>query len=557
MGLLRCLYEIRSYPPVTETEKDTWEKSMNRWRIAAMLLVCVFLMPTFLFGQSSNATVGGTVADPTGALVPGVTIKATNQATGIVTSAITNDSGAYNIVGLLPGLYKVTAELPGFSTQTYSDVQLGNAAQLRLNFTLTVAAVAQAVEVSVSAQNLLTSSSSSVGEVLPQRQINDLPLVSNNVLDLVGVMAGVFMTNDAVFGAEQTNFAGVSARDVNVQRDGISINNQRWPNGLDSPTRMNPDLVGEIRLILAPVDAEMGRGNGQVQIQTRSGTNAYRGLAVWNVQNSALDANTWANNSRSPRIQPAWRNLQEYNVALGGPIKKNKTFFYVLWDQQFAISRNTALPTVLTDCARMGIFRYYDNFNNGHSRQPTIGGATPQAATVNVDGSPKSPDGSPLRFLSVFGPLAANPTTNDCSDAQINSSTFVPTGASSGWDPNRTQLDSAGVISNMLDLMPRANSFDNPANLTAVSAGIFSTFAPDGLNTATHRWVRTNKGADNLFGVGQDNNRRQINVKIDHNFTNNHKLNGSYSYEIDKSDDAALPNWPQGYTGKDVRRPQV
>ena len=260
---------------------------------------------------------------------------------------------------------------------------------------------------SISAQNLITSSSSSVGEVLPQQQINDLPLVSNNILDLVGVMAGVYMTNSPVFGAEGTNFAGVSARDVNVQRDGISINNQRWPNGLDSPTRMNPDLVGEIKLILAPVDAEMGRGNGQVQIQTRSGTNEYHGVAVWNVQNSALDANTWANNrNQTPNnlgevraTQPAWRNFHEYNVALGGPIKKNKTFFYALWDQQFILTRNTTNPTVLTDCARLGIFRYYDGINNGNSRQLTVSGATPQQATVNADGSPKAPwTGANFRF---------------------------------------------------------------------------------------------------------------------------------------------------------------
>ena len=89
----------------------------------------------------------------------------------------------------------------------------------------------------------------------------------------------------------------------------------------------------------------------------------------------------------------------------------------------------------------------------------------------------------------------------------------------------------------MLELMPRANAFDNPGNANP---------APDGLNTATHQWLRRAKGADNLFGVGQDNNRRQINVKLDHNFNSNHKLNGSYSYEIDTSDDAALPAWPTG-----------
>jgi hypothetical protein len=336
------------------------EDIMANLRILALALVWL-VVSTPLFGQSSNATISGTVADASGALVPGVTITATNNATGVVSTVLSNEAGAYTIPGLLPGRYKVSGSLPGFRTQNYEDVQLGNAAQIRLNFTLEVANVAQAVEVTISAQNLLVTSSSSVGEVLPQESIQDLPLVSNNILDLVGVMAGVQMTNSPVFGAEQTNFAGVSARDINVQRDGISINNQRWPNGLDSPTRMNPDLVGEIKMILAPVDAEMGRGNGQVQIQTRSGTNEYHGALVWNVQNSALDANTWTNNSRFPRIEPPWRNLHEYNIAFGGPIRKNKTFFYALWDQQIVATRNTVTPTVLTPCARRGIFRYFDS----------------------------------------------------------------------------------------------------------------------------------------------------------------------------------------------------
>jgi hypothetical protein len=98
--------------------------------------------------------------------------------------------------------------------------------------------------------------------------------------------------------------------------------------------------------------------------------------------------------------------------------------------------------------------------------------------------------------------------------------------------------------------MPLPNSFENPGNLTAA--------VPDGLNVASFRWVRRNHGADNLFGAGGDinNQRRQINVKIDHNFNNRHKISGSYSYEIDKSDDAALPPWPTGYYGQDFRYPQ-
>jgi Carboxypeptidase regulatory-like domain/TonB-dependent Receptor Plug Domain len=529
---------------------------MKAFRVVGTLLVSVFLLSTHLFSQSLNATVSGTIADTSGAVLPSVTVTGTNNATGVVATALSNGAGVYNLPGLLPGVYKISAELPGFKTYVFSNIQLGNQAQVRLNFALEVGAVAQTVEVTAAAENAIITSSSSVGEVLPQKQIEDLPLVSNNILDLVGVMAGVYMTNDAVFGAENTTFAGVSARDINVQRDGISINNGRWPNGLDSPTRMNPDLVGEVRMILAPVDAEMGRGNGQLQIQTRSGTNLFKGAAVWNVQNSVLDANTWQNKSLNPVVTPPWRNQHEYNLAFGGPIKKNKTFFYTLWDQQIVSDRQEVFPTVLTDCARLGIFRYYDNINNGNSRQIAIGGATPTAATVNRDGSPLSPNGGPLRYLSVFGALASNPTKNDCSDAQISGTTLVPNGAAA-WDPSRTALDTSGFIQKNLTAMPHANAFDNPGNLVASTGFFGNTYAPDGLNMATHRWVQTARGADNLFGVGQANGRRQINVKLDHNFTDRHKINASYSYEIDVSDDAALPPWPGILNGQDLRHPQV
>src|SRR5215471_11152038 len=533
---------------------------MSTFRIGAALLVSIFLVSIPVFSQSSNGTISGTIADASGAVVPGVTVTATNNATGIVTTVLSNDAGVYNFASLLPGTYKISAALPGFQTQSFNDVQLGNAGQLRLNFALQVGAAAQAVEVTVEAADLITTSSSSVGGVLAQKQVQDLPLVSNNVLDLVGTMGGTFLTNDKVFGAEQTSFAGVSARDVNIQVDGISVNNQRWPNGLETPTKMNPDLVGEIRMILAPVDAEMGRGNGQIQIQMRYGTNAYHGAGIWNVQNSSFDPNTWRNKRNTTAdasgvVRPTqrnWRNVESYNLALGGPIKKNKTFFYALWDQQFVKARSIVNATVLTDCARRGIIRYFDNFVNGNSRQtPGTVGAFSQVATVNADGSPKSPDGSPLRYLSVFGALAANPTKPDCSDAQIDTSTLVPTGATS-WDPNRKQLDKTGWIASTLDAMPHANHFDNPANTTI-------GFIPDGLNTATFQWLRRNSGADNLFGAGGDtnNNRRQINAKIDHNFSVRHKINASYSYEVDTSDDAALPQWPTTYFGADVRHPQV
>src|SRR5438876_7056145 len=119
---------------------------MRKSVVAGVLLIALSLSSQ-AFGQSSNASVSGTVADAGKALIPGVTIIVTNTDTGVVSTGLTNESGTYNIPGLLPGAYKVTAELPGFQTQTFTDVRLGNAAQVRLNFTLNVASLNTTVEV--------------------------------------------------------------------------------------------------------------------------------------------------------------------------------------------------------------------------------------------------------------------------------------------------------------------------------------------------------------------------------------------------------------------------
>src|SRR6185295_4763019 len=116
---------------------------MKTFAAVALLLVCI--CSTTGFAQTTNATLGGTVSDPSRALIPGVTITATNTQTGIVTTVVTNETGAYQFASLQTGVYKVTAELPGFQTQNYGSVNLGVGQQVRLNFTLQVGAQAQSV----------------------------------------------------------------------------------------------------------------------------------------------------------------------------------------------------------------------------------------------------------------------------------------------------------------------------------------------------------------------------------------------------------------------------
>ena len=127
--------------------------SRKRFVAAAMLLSIALYTP--VFGQSVYSTMSGTIEDATKALIPGVTVTATNTGTGVVSTAISNEAGVYNFPSLLPGTYKLTAELPGFQTESYTNVQLGNAQQLRLNFGLKVAGGNTSVEVSVPVDTLL------------------------------------------------------------------------------------------------------------------------------------------------------------------------------------------------------------------------------------------------------------------------------------------------------------------------------------------------------------------------------------------------------------------
>jgi hypothetical protein len=144
------------------------------------------------FGQAGFfAVVTGTVGDSSGALIPGVSIKATATDTGVVTTTLSNEAGSYNFANLLPGKYTLSASLPGFQTRNITNIELSQNTTYRFNFELSVAGVNTQVEVSISGDTILATSGASVGQVLSQQKVQDLPIVGNNVLDLITVMAGV------------------------------------------------------------------------------------------------------------------------------------------------------------------------------------------------------------------------------------------------------------------------------------------------------------------------------------------------------------------------------
>ena len=281
---------------------------MNGLFARTAAVVCLFFAIDG-FAQVINATLSGTVTDATGALIPGVEITATETETGVVSTAVTNESGTYQFPSLQPGPYRVNASLAGFQSQIFQ-ITLGTSQQIRQNFTLQVGAVAQAVEVSVAPDQLLTTLSASVGNALPQRQVADLPIVGRNVMDIATtIMPGVFGD-----GHPNTTFAGITATgggNIGISMDGVTMNTGTHVQGLKTATFINPDMVDEVRVVVAAVDVE-GRGSAQIQVRTRSGTNQFHGGATLNLRNSALDANTWSNNRQ--RVAPLWYNRPQYTA---------------------------------------------------------------------------------------------------------------------------------------------------------------------------------------------------------------------------------------------------
>src|SRR5262249_1276703 len=194
--------------------------------LASALLACLVFSPA-ASAQSTNATLGGTVQDATGALIPGVTITATNTGTGIVTTVLTNESGAYQFASLQPGVYDLKADLTGFQSATSKAFQLGGAQQARVNFTLQVGAATTSVDVTAATDTLLATSSNSVGTVLPDYKLRDLPLAVRDVFGLVATTAGV----QSSAGGLIANFAGGRVSSVNTTRDGLNVSAGRFEDG--------------------------------------------------------------------------------------------------------------------------------------------------------------------------------------------------------------------------------------------------------------------------------------------------------------------------------------
>ena len=484
---------------------------------SAALFLCLSV-PSHVFAQV-NATVGGTVTDASGAVIATVAVSAKNNSTGIVTNSTTNGSGAYEFASLQPGTYTVTASISGFKTATFNNVALGQGQQVRLNFNMEVAAAGETVSVVAEADTVLATTSASVGGTLNLRDVSNLPVASRNVLDLVTLTPGVIGVQGTFTAAGQTVpvFAGTATGNVNTTRDGMTTNDGRYnnSNGAYSGIFTSPDMVEEVRVSTNSIDPALGRGSAQVQMLTRSGGNDYHGALFYTNANSALGAQTYFQNLQG---QPKdYYNRNQYGGRLGGPIKKNKAFFFALFDNQRYLQKVNVVSTVLTAEARQGIFRYLTAGSPGGTSRRN-GNAFSSTPSVDINGNVlKSAGGVPL-FMNQF---------NLFSDVK---------------DPNRTKIDPVWVGPQLLTRLPLPNNWT----------------VGDGLNTAGYQFQRRESGIDGATGQSPSANRDHLTLRFDYQINDKNKVNFVMSREHDGgvSSQSGQLFYPAGYIGDVQRRPR-
>src|SRR6202790_1692460 len=330
-----------------------------------MLIVGLCLSVSLASGQTFGS-ITGEVRDPSGAITPNASVTATNVGTNVARSTTTNEAGVYNFPDLIPATYQVRVSAPGFQTTT-STVEIQVQQTASVDVTLTVGQSSQTIEVSALAATL-TTESATVGTVIAEKNINDLPLNGRNFLQLVALARNV------TYGFTQAEIASSRQGGDRVNQN-ISVAGMRgtWNNyTLDGVANTDPnfnlyiqvpsiDAVQEFKVQSGIYPAEFGREAAQINVSTKSGTNDFHGSAFEFLRNSDLDAKPFDFIGTSPPKSPFKQN--QYGYYLGGPVwipklynGRNKVFFSSNWEGYKSRLQNQGNFTVLPAPWRNGDF---------------------------------------------------------------------------------------------------------------------------------------------------------------------------------------------------------
>ena len=326
-------------------------------RRVAVLLVCLFVTP-FIPGAAAQTTgtISGTVHDSTGFILPGVTVSATNESTGLVRSAITGVEGRFVIPFLPPGSYELQLELAGFKPQTRRGVRVTIAETLNLNLTLQLGEL-ELKENVVGVQPLVNTGSSELSYLVGEEMIEQLPLNGRNYTDLALLQPGVLAFPHRDGGSVVAHGLAMSVNGQDPRSnvyllDGTLQNDfTNGPAGSAAGTALGVETVREFRVEVNAYSAEFGRNSGgQINVLTKSGTNRIGGSAFEFHRNDALDARNYFDAAEKPDFT---RN--QFGATLGGPIAHDRAFYFLGYEALIERLGKTISTVVPDDDARLGI----------------------------------------------------------------------------------------------------------------------------------------------------------------------------------------------------------
>ncbi len=440
-------------------------KRTQPWSAACISLICLLLSAPAWSQASYSAQIRGVVKDQNGALVPNATVIITNDATGISATAHTDERGQYSLTGLRPAVYTIKADAASFRPAEENNVVLQVAQQTTIDFTLHPLGLITTVEVTTAAP-LMDTENAALGTDVTNEYVRDIPLYGRSMFGLVFLAGGVTETTGSGINDNYptgTNFVSNGQRNATAQvtLDGSPLSAPEQGEGGNSNIYYQPsvEIVQEFKVQNNSFSAEFGNNGGTiVNMVLKQGSNNFHGSGWWYGQRSNFDARDFFNSGEKPD-----HVRDQYGFSLGGPLKRNKTFFFV-------------------DLEKV---RQQDPVN--------LDGIVPTPAERTGDFSQ-----SPANSAGIYDPCAGNPQ-----------------GSSTPCPRNRFSVGGVNDIIPANKIDPIGQAILNLYPLPNIQGAVF----PD------PNWRQVILGTDPGW---------QVDVKLDHQITTNHKIGGRYSRHHDE-----------------------
>ncbi len=457
-----------------------------------LLLAILLLMPAMLIGQGYFGTVSGVVTDQTGALMPGTKMLLLDEEKGYRFSATSDSAGRYLYRSVPPGLYTVTAERQGFEKTERTGIKVDVNANVTADLSLKVAGSVQTVQVEAQSTTIATQDATT-GQVINRKFINDLPLIDRYVMDLTFLTPGVTEMDDQCKNCGGTDFVSNGSRGAtaDILMDGASTTNFE-PNGGVTQATYTPsaEAVEEFKVQQSNFSAEFGfSGASVINMVTRSGSNAFHGSGYDFIRNQVFDSNNWFNNLNDIPIAPLRRN--NYGGTIGGPIFKNKTFFFFDWDGTRETTMSTSQAGVPTEAERGGDFGEVCAAQGGSFDSTGLCSVAQGQIWDPYSGAYDPSVGGPVR--QAFIPYNNLANYASPGNSNLNGTAYQLSGAKGDLiDP---------VAQTMMNLFPKPN----------IAGG-----------TIYDNWI----GSGPNYGYND-----QFDIKIDHRFSQSNLLSAKYSQQ--------------------------